>query len=39
MRALLEKHGLSVDDVMMQYSLYNTYPVREELMRRQSAHG
>ena len=39
MSDLLVKHGLSVDDVTMQYTLFNTYSVREELMRRQSAHG
>jgi coenzyme F420-reducing hydrogenase gamma subunit len=39
MSELLAKHGLSVDDVTMQYTLFNTYPMREELLRRQSAHG
>lgn len=39
LRDLLAKHGLSVEDVTMQYTLYNTYQVREELMRRQSFHG
>jgi coenzyme F420-reducing hydrogenase gamma subunit len=39
MRELLAKHGLSVEDVTKQYTLYNTYMVREELMRRQSVHG
>lgn len=39
MRELLAKHGLNADDVTMQYTLYNTYSVREELMRRQGVHG
>jgi coenzyme F420-reducing hydrogenase gamma subunit len=38
MSELLSKHGLSVDEVTMQYTLFNTYVVHEELMRRQSAH-
>ncbi len=39
MRELLAKHGLSMDEVNMQYTLYNTYSMRNELKRRQSVHG